>query len=104
MGAFGGTALATSITTEGQRRAVAQFQSGSGSVELVQHGVWSEVAFLVMIERATVVFAGRTAPSRWELRVTEVFRRAGAEWSRVHRHADPLVDFHPLDEVLAVLR
>ena len=27
----------------------------------------------------------------WSLRVTLVYRRQGAEWWLVHRHADPLV-------------
>jgi ketosteroid isomerase-like protein len=30
----------------------------------------------------------------WSLRVTLVFRREGATWRLVHRHADPLV--HPI--------
>ena len=48
-------------------------------------------------------FAGREDAGRWDLRVTEVFERRNDAWVRVHRHADPLVDRRPLDEVLTLL-
>ena len=41
--------------------------------------------------------------ARWDLRVTEVFERRDQQWVRVHRHADPLVDRHHLDEMLSLL-
>jgi hypothetical protein len=61
------------------------------------------IAWLVMIERALVNFAGRSEPARWELRVTELFRNTDVGWERFHRHADPLVELHSLDEMVALL-
>jgi hypothetical protein len=86
-----------------QQRAVRQFQSGDSTIELINSGVSDGVAWLVMIEHGTVLFVGRDEPARWELRVTEVFQRRDDDWTRVHRHADPLVDRHPLDQVLGIL-
>jgi hypothetical protein len=62
-----------------------------------------DVAWLVMIERAQVKFVGRTESARWDLRVTELFRKTESDWEPFHRHADPLVDLHSLDEMLALL-
>ena len=56
-----------------------------------------------MIERASVVFVGRTDEERWDLRVTELFRWDGGSWQRFHRHADPLVESHEFNEILALL-
>ena len=103
LGAFGGAGVGASTSTPGQRRVVSIFESGSGSVELLNSGLSGDVAWLVLIERAMVKFKGHGDPVRWDLRVTEVFERRDAEWVRVHRHADPLVDRHPLDEVLTLL-
>lgn len=103
LGAFGGATVGATAATPGQRRAVAQFVSGSGSVELINSGVSANVAWLVMIERARVMFVGHDHDCRWDLRVTEVFERRGEDWVRVHRHADPLVDRHRLAEVLPLL-
>lgn len=103
LGAFGGAGIGATRSTPGQRRAVGQFESGSGHVELLNSGSSADIAWLVLIESAIVKFRGRDVPCRWDLRVTEVFERRGAEWVRVHRHADPLVDRHPLDEILRLL-
>lgn len=91
------------MATQGQRRVVKIFESGSGSVELLNGGVSGDLAWLVVIERATVKFSDHPEPVRWDLRVSEVFERRDGGWTRVHRHADPLVDFHSLDEVLVLL-
>ena len=103
LGAFGGVGIGASMATVGQRRVVAMFEAGTGSVELLNGGVSGDVAWLTMVERAMVTFAGRTEPVRWDLRVTEVFERRDGTWVRVHRQADPLVDRHPLDVVLGLL-
>ena len=103
LGPFGGASVGASVATPGQRRGVTQFESGSGTIEVLNSGVSGDAAWLVMIERCTVKFVGRAEPCRWELRVTEAFERQNGEWVRVHRHADPLVDRRGLDEVLAIL-
>ena len=103
LGPFGGAGVGATAATPGQRRAVALFESGSGTVELINGGVSADVAWLVMFERCTVKFVGHDTPRRWDLRVTEVFERRDGAWVRVHRHADPLLDRRPLDDVLAIL-
>jgi ketosteroid isomerase-like protein len=53
-----------------------------------------DLAVLVAIERqhGTV---GDLPSQDWSLRITLVFRREGADWLLVHRHADPLT--RPID-------
>jgi len=103
MGAFGGCGVGAAMATPGQRRAVQQFESGTGTVELVQGGVAGDTGWIVVIERSLVTFAGRSEPVRWDLRVTEIFEQRDGDWARVHRHADPLVDRHPLETILPLL-
>jgi hypothetical protein len=103
MGALGGAFPGGPATLERQLQGARQWQSGAGDVELVNGGVSGDLAWLAMLERGTVTFAGQTEPARWDLRVTEVFRRVGETWERVHRHADPLVDMRPLANVRPLL-
>ena len=67
----------------------------------------AEVPFPIAALRETLqVFdswrygVGQADACRWDLRVTEVFERRDADWVRLHRHADPMVDRHPLDQGL----
>ena len=103
MGGFGGLVVGGSSATPRQRRRTSQFESGEGDIELVASGLTGELAWLVMIERARVRFTNADKPARWELRVTELFRREDSGWIRIHRHADPLVDFHSLEELTPLL-
>ena len=103
MGAFGGSATDETASRFNRSPFQSLWESGTGEIELVSGGTSGDLAWLVMIERASVRFAGYDEPRRWELRVTELFRREGSEWVRFHRHADPLVDFHPLGELLGLL-
>ena len=105
MGAVGGYSRGGAATADRQVAVAAQWRSGTGYIEFLNGGLSGDMAWLVFIERATVVFADDAQGSerRWDLRVTEIFRRVGDEWERVHRQADPLVEFRPLDVVASLL-
>jgi len=103
LGAIGGYAFGGAETAVRQAAVAAQWRSGSGDIEYLNGGVSGSLAWLSFIERAVVVFEHDTARRRWDLRVTEIFRREGESWERVHRQADPLVDRKPLPEVAALL-
>ena len=63
-----------------------------GQAELVVFKTYrsGDLAVLVAVERQ-VGTVGDLPPQDWSLRITLVFRREGADWRLVHRHADPLV-------------
>ena len=103
MPSVGGVGRGTPITAELQRLGSALWESGTGEVEFIDGGVSGDIAWLVMIEHARVKFLGRPCETRWELRVTELFRHDDTGWERFHRHADPLVEGHTIDEVLKLL-
>jgi len=81
----------------------ASFRGGSGQCEVVRSIAADDLLVLVMIERNRVTFEGRSEPREWALRTTQVFRRDGDRWVRLHRHADPLLRRRSLDETLALL-
>jgi hypothetical protein len=103
LGGIGGYGFGGSATAERQEAVARQWRSGTGDVELLNAAVDGDIAWLAMIERGQVIFDADDAVQRWDLRVTEIFRRVGRRWERVHRHADPLVDRHSLAEVAALL-
>jgi len=103
MGAVGGYGFGGSETAERQAAVARQWKSGHGHVELINAGVSGELVWLAMIERAVVVLDPEVGEQRWDLRVTEVFRRTAGGWERVHRQADPLVDRRPVGDVAALL-
>lgn len=66
----------------------------SGAIASFQYlvkDVQGKLAYTVAIERAEVVYAGRTARSLQVLRVTMVFRAEHGDWRIIHRHADPMI-------------
>jgi ketosteroid isomerase-like protein len=69
------------------------FRNGETGLEVAQTFASDTLVVLVMIERQRAEVGG--LPSQdWSLRVTEIYRKDGAEWQLAHRHADPLV--HPI--------
>lgn len=86
-----------------QQRMSAQFRGGSGDCELVRAIASDDLVILVMLERNQVTFEGQTEARPWTLRTTQVFRRDGNQWIRLHRHADPLIGRRSLDETLLLL-
>jgi ketosteroid isomerase-like protein len=69
------------------------FRGGDAELEVVETYASGDLVVLVMIERQHGEVGGLPEQD-WSLRVTWVFRREGAEWRTVHRHADALV--HPI--------
>ena len=66
------------------------FRNGTFAQELVQSYGTDDMVVLAIIERCNVEIGGLPA-QEWQLRVTLVYRRDGADWRLAHRHADPLV-------------
>ncbi len=106
LGAVGGFGRGGADTAQRQRMVAAQWRRGTGTIEFLNGGIEGNLAWLVFIERGTVEFADDDEgfERRWDLRVTEIFRRSNGEWERLHRHADPLVDRHRLADVAALLQ
>lgn len=99
MAPFGGP-----VSVHEDRRAEVRSWGGTGitggdaQLEHVQTHAWDDTVVLVMIERQHGQFAGLPARDL-SVRVTHVYRRLGAEWQLVHRHADPLVRPRTPDEI-----
>lgn len=91
------------VLAAGQAAMAAQFHGGDGACEVVRTIVEGDLVVLVLIERSAVMFEGHDEPHPWILRTTQVFRRSGDRWVRLHRHADPLILYRPLDATLALL-
>ena len=105
LGAVGGFSLGGPTTSERQRAVAALWRRGAGSIEFLNGGTDGDLAWLTFVERASVELVADPEGStrRWDLRVTEVFRRSAGRWERVHRHADPLVDRRGLEDVAQLL-
>jgi len=79
------------------------FQDGETKMELVQAYASGDMAVLAVIEWQHGKVGG-LPDQEWPLRVTLVFRRDGAEWLLLHRHADPLVHKITLEQLSALAK
>jgi len=92
-GPFGGPIVRNGPDLESRQAAVsAKFRGGSGEIEVVNVFRSGNLVVVVLVERSSVLFEGRTEPQPFVLRTTQVFRKDGKRWMRLHRHADPLID------------
>lgn len=93
MAPFGGPPTRSGRYTDEQWAAIGRFfRAGRDSTfELVRAYRSTDLVALAAIERTHVEVGGLPAQN-WALRVTLVFRKEGARWLLVHRHADPLVE------------
>jgi hypothetical protein len=69
----------------------------------VQTYASADMIVLAVIEHANVEVGGMPAQD-WALRVTLVYRREGAAWHLVHRHADSLAEDISLELAAALGR
>jgi len=79
------------------------FKGGESALEVTQSYASGDLVVLVMIERQHGQVGG-LPDQDWSLRVTQVYRRSGATWELVHRHADPLVHPIGIDQAAALAR
>jgi ketosteroid isomerase-like protein len=101
---FGGDASrGFDMSPERLARLASYFGNGDAKVELVQSYASGDLAVLAVIERQHGEVGGMPDQD-WSLRVTLVYRRQGAEWWLVHRHADPLVRDVGLETAAALAR
>jgi ketosteroid isomerase-like protein len=94
-GGFGGLGEAgiAGVHQRYRRAATAFCPSGAQvTFQYLVRDVRGTLAYTVAIERATVLYAGRTKRQPQALRVTMVYRFDRGDWRIVHRHADPMVD------------
>jgi ketosteroid isomerase-like protein len=103
MNPFGGEPTRYDDRSESLLKAAEYFRAGEAKVELVQTYASGDLVVLVMIERQHGEVGG-LPDQEWPLRVTQVYRRAGAEWQLVYRHADPLVHHISLEQAAALAR
>ena len=101
---FGGEASrGFQMSPERLARLASYFKNGDAKVELVQSYASGDLVVLAVIERQHGEVGG-LPDQDWSLRVTLVFRRQGAEWWLVHRHADPLVRHVGLETAATLAR
>ena len=104
MSPFGGTPTHGFDTSPERRKAIACFfKSGTFRQEVVATYGSADMVVLVTIERVRGEVGGLQEQD-WSLRVTQVYRREGAEWQLVHRHADPLANGIALEQAAALAR
>ena len=87
---------------ERQRQISSRFRGGTGANDVVNVMRSGDLAVVVQVERSEVTFEGRSEPQPWSLRTTQVFRRDGERWIRLHRHADPLIDLRSFEDTLEI--
>jgi ketosteroid isomerase-like protein len=103
MSPFGGTPSHVQPTPERMAQLARFFEGGTLHHELVASYGSPDLIVLAVIEHANVAVGG--APKQdWALRVTLVYRRVGADWQLVHRHADPLGHSITLEQAAALGR
>jgi len=85
--------------------ALEKFFAGGGEADFeLEHSYASgELVVLVGVERQHGTVGG-LPDQDWSLRVTLVFRREGADWRLVHRHADALVQSIEMEQLSLLAR
>jgi ketosteroid isomerase-like protein/predicted enzyme related to lactoylglutathione lyase len=99
----GDTIHGPEVTDEEMEESARFFKRGECTLEVQQTYSSGDLAVLVVIERQRGE-VGDFPEQDLSLRVTLVFRRAGAHWRLVHRHADALVHPITIDHVLELAR
>ncbi len=104
MSPFGGRPSRGAMKTHEQRAAIGRFfRNGTLTQEVVQTYSSADLIVLAVIEHCHGEVGGLPTQN-WPLRVTLVYRRDGAQWLLVHRHADSLAPGFSLKNAAAAAR
>ncbi|MEO5957523.1 MAG: patatin-like phospholipase family protein [Opitutaceae bacterium] len=91
-GPWGGCVKGASKVSSRYKRDAAIFEpTGKSAFEILHMAASDGLAYWVGFQRATVRMRGTPKAVRFNLRVSEVFRREGNDWRLIHRHADSLM-------------
>lgn len=88
----GATVGASEVVGRYERDAETFTKGGETHFEVLHQAAGDTMAFWTGFQHARVRMEGKPDPVAMKLRVTEIFRREGARWRLIHRHADPLAD------------
>ncbi|HEX4382061.1 MAG TPA: nuclear transport factor 2 family protein [Myxococcales bacterium] len=92
-GPGGGAKNGAVAVAEGYVKDAAAFdKGGEGHFEILQMDASQGIGWWTGFQRANARLKGKPGAVRFNLRVTEVFRREENVWKLVHRHADSLED------------
>jgi ketosteroid isomerase-like protein len=103
-GPWGGEAGRGPALPDRQKAMARLFHGGTGGNEVVKTVVAGDVVVVVLVERNEVRVDGSDEDQPWVLRTTQVFERRPDGWTRLHRHADPLIDRRTPAETFAIAR
>ena len=70
------------------------------AVETIAKCVTSELAYVLVIERAKAKVGGSEEVTPIALRTTMIFRPEDGVWKIVHRHADPITTAQPAESII----
>ncbi|QDC11409.1 DUF4440 domain-containing protein [Oceanicola sp. D3] len=88
----GGFARGARSVNEANARQAEDFVEGQTRLEIEDSGTEGDVGYWTGFQISEVMVEGADVPRRERLRVTEIYRRIGETWQRVHRHASPVGD------------
>lgn len=77
-----------------------KYQRGSARVERVALYGDENFVCLVEIEHDRAQLSGSNEYSEFNVRVTSIYERIGAQWKLVHRHADPITTARSAQSVI----
>lgn len=97
---FGPPARGRAAIEQAGRAAASNYRDGKAiGFENFAKCVTAELAYILEIERFEAKVGGSAEVTPVALRVTSIFRREGATWKLLHRHADPITAPRPAESL-----